>query len=252
MMPARSRPANFSLDSSVMEGVKSIGQQKRRDGDHQTSDSTAAQYVFEELKTPTMNGRKLRKRIPRLDHYRNERVVYGFRDATSQLPSVIGIVRNTAMDVTSAGMPPQKRQKQREVDDVPMHEVLDVFDHETNSVVPRVVSIPKPSFKPLVEEDNSSLISEAFGGVTGWIKLAYNAEQKFDEDPDQSKVFFVAKGEVLLTIANTTTRIPQFGTFVVPPNNEFIISHAKTNKMPILISFVALAGTQVPSAEAEE
>src|SRR5690606_17331274 len=152
------------------------------------------QYVFEELKTPLVNGKKLRKRIRPLDYARNERVVYGYRDPESKLPSGVGVIKNVGEDVA----PPAKKSKhveQSEKERVEIHDTMTV-NNESGEKAPRVLAIPRPRFKPIVEGNESTMISEAFGELTGWIKISAGADQQFNADPDQSKVFFVAKGDV--------------------------------------------------------
>lgn len=211
------------------------------------------QYVFEELKSPNLNGRKLRKRVKPLDFYRNEKLVYGYRDTSSKLPSILGVIRNVGEDVTSAGMPVQKRFKRGDdEEEIEASATMQVYDEFEAEPVERVIAIPTPSFKPIVDGEPSTLISDAFGCVTGWIKLAYGAEQVFNPDPDQTKVFFMAKGQAILSIGNQQTKIPQFGSFMVPPNNAFSLRHSKNQKVPCLLSFVALSGDQRPSSEYTE
>jgi hypothetical protein len=266
-------------------------------------------YVFEEVKTPRVEGKAVRKRIPRLDHHRNERIVYGLSPSSS-MPSILGVIKNYSEEE-------EGKRKYLEPDIVPMIPKMAVLtvlpkdgdgadgaaaegDDSSSEPTPvnRTITIPQPEYSPIggnsgrkrkrggqgevledplfdgsaememeeLEESGGVVvggggvssaatrppraeIAEAFGCVSGWLRIARNSEQYFNADPVQSKLFFVARGHVILTIGEQSTRLPPLGCFVVPPHNEFTLAHGSASNQHAYLSFIALPGDQFPTAE---
>lgn len=209
-------------------------------------------FVFEELITPVNNGgRRLRKRLPPIDRSRNERYVYGYR-GDSQMQTVVGVIRNVSDP--NAEKQPYRRpvsQDHQSAIEAPMKSLMTSKDTE-GAMQDRTIVLTAPEFSAVDGYDDSSQLGEAFGGVTGWVRLAHGAQQEFIADPDQSKVFFVCRGIVALQMNDTIARIPQFGCFIVPPGNQFKLLHASLSTLHTVLSFVALPGDHEPSTTNEE
>lgn len=204
-------------------------------------------YVFEEIITPVnaANQRRLRKRLPPIDRSKNERYVYGYR-GNSQMQTVVGVIRNVGE--TQAEKPyrrPINPDHQAAVD-APIRSTMPAKDI-SGAERDRVIVLPAPDFSSVDGQDNSSQIGEAFGGVTGWVRLAHGALQEFVADPDQSKIFFVCRGIIAVEIDGNLSRIPQFGCFIIPPGNQFKLIHASLSTLPTVLSFVALPGDHEPT-----
>lgn len=205
-------------------------------------------FVFEELITPVNNGgRRLRKRLPPIDRSRQETYVYGYR-GDSQMQTVVGVIRNVSDP--HAEKQPYRRPKSEDHQiavEAPMRSLMNSKD-VLGAIQERTIVLPAPEFSAVDGEDDSTQLGEAFGGVTGWVRLAHGAYQEFVADPDQSKIFFVSRGIVALQMNDTISRIPQFGCFIIPPNNQFKLYHASLSTLHTVLSFVALSGDHEPSA----
>lgn len=254
------QPSMFRTPSTIPRTPNSILKRNLRTPTNQPTNThgngygprpSGKPFVFEEIITPVNNGgRRLRKRLPPIDRSRKETYVYGYR-GDSQMQTVVGVIRNVS-DPNAEKQPyrrPISEDHQLAVD-APMRSLMNSMD-PVGDVQQRTIILPAPEFSAVDGEDDSSQLGEAFGGVTGWVRLAHGAQQEFVADPDQSKIFFVCRGIVALQMNGTISRIPQFGCFIVPPNNQFKLFHASLSTLHTVLSFVALPGDHEPSGAEE-
>ena len=304
----------------AMPGAPST-KRPRRAARSRASRPAAPEYVFEEIKTPIVDGKALRKRLPRLDHHRNERIVYG-TSPSSSMPSILGVIRNVTKEdygedddnddegtldrnnplnvpaltsLPALTMVPVMKKSAIEGGE----DEEDEEGKEELKEVARTIAIWKPEFSaiggkggktrrregslvledPVFDEPEDdefdengepkdredarlpqhrwrpaahtprAEIAEAFGCVSGWLKISRGSEQYFDADPDQSKIFFMIRGLAIFTIGHRSTHLPTHSSFIVPPGNPFTIAHGSDWKTPILLAFVALPGDVYPTSE---
>ncbi|XP_049850485.1 uncharacterized protein LOC126322692 [Schistocerca gregaria] len=219
-----------------------------------SSNRDTAAYVYEQLKTPRDRwGRPKRNRLPPLEFWRNERVVYGHRKG-ELIPSLIGVIRNTSIPT------PLRPSRRRRLPTPPIEAAMgDHGDTQygTISAAPgeggreekRVVAIKTPTWKTISIGNPKALIADSFGGVTGWIKLLSGSRQEFGADPRQSKVFFVQKGQLSVQIDKKVIHVSSGGTVLVPPNYSFTLTNISKGYVPCILAFIAYPGDMLPSDE---